>query len=57
LQPTDVGYLLLAQALQRSGRGSEAEQALAQGMRISRDPDQARLVAVQVSSEAGLSGN
>jgi len=37
LQPTDVGYLLLARALEQSGQTSRAQSAMAAAQRISRD--------------------
>jgi tetratricopeptide (TPR) repeat protein len=37
LQPSDVGYLLLAQALEKSGRNSEAQAAIAQAQRLSKN--------------------
>ena len=37
LQPSDVGYLLLAQALQQSGRSGEAQTAAQQAKFVSRD--------------------
>ncbi len=42
LQPSDVGYLLLAQALQQSGRSAEAQAAAQQAKFASRDLTDAR---------------
>jgi tetratricopeptide (TPR) repeat protein len=54
LAPTDVGYLLLAQALQKAGRIAEAEAAVEQARRISQDLAQARRRAAQVMSSVGM---
>jgi len=35
VEPTSVGYLLLAKALERDGRAEEAKQAYAQAQRLS----------------------
>jgi Flp pilus assembly protein TadD len=40
VQPTSVGYLLLAKALQRSGRAAEAQAAYEQAQRLSSDLSQ-----------------
>jgi Flp pilus assembly protein TadD len=45
LQPSDVGYLLLAQALEKSGRNSEAQSAMAQAQRLSKNIAGARQTA------------
>jgi protein O-mannosyl-transferase len=42
LQPADVGYLLLAGALEQSGRREEAQAATEKAKQLSRDIDQAR---------------
>jgi hypothetical protein len=55
--PTDVGYVLLEQALRRSGRSAEADDALAKAQRISTNISQARRSADQVLASAGLSAN
>jgi Flp pilus assembly protein TadD len=52
--PTDVGYLLLGQALHRGGRLSEAEEAYARARQISSNPDQARQRAAQVMASVGI---
>jgi protein O-mannosyl-transferase len=54
--PTDVGYLLLSQALYRSGDVSGAEQALTMSRQISRDFAQAQANAAEVLAAAGLKG-
>jgi tetratricopeptide (TPR) repeat protein len=54
VQPTDVGYLLLEQALRREGHASEADAARAQAERISQDLPQARETAAQVLVAAGI---
>ena len=53
-EPTDVNFLLLAQALRRAGRAAETDQAEAQAMRISQHPDDARKMAAQILATAGL---
>jgi len=55
--PTDVGYVLLEQALRRSGRSAEADDALAKVQRISTNISQARRSADQVLASAGLLAN
>jgi protein O-mannosyl-transferase len=57
VQPTDVGYVLLGQALRRAGRLTEADDALAKAQRISPNISRARLAASQVLESAGLSMN
>jgi protein O-mannosyl-transferase len=42
MQPSDVGYLLLAQALERNGRAAEAQAAYQEAAQVSGDIDQAR---------------
>ncbi|MGA8438670.1 MAG: tetratricopeptide repeat protein [Candidatus Sulfotelmatobacter sp.] len=54
VQPTDVGYLLLAQALRRAGRMPEADQAEQYAQQISSDLNQARQSAAQELASAGL---
>jgi uncharacterized protein HemY len=56
LQPNDVGYLLLAQALEQAGHKEEARAAGAQAERMSRDLDQARRGALQLLTESALAG-
>jgi Flp pilus assembly protein TadD len=45
LQPTDVGYLLLAHALQQAGRADEAGTALQRAAQLSRNLPQAQMQA------------
>jgi protein O-mannosyl-transferase len=45
LQPTDVGYLLLAKALQQAGKTAEAQAALQDAKRLSANLPQAQQVA------------
>jgi tetratricopeptide (TPR) repeat protein len=54
VQPTDVGYLLLAQALRKGGQPAEAGQAAAQAQRISPDLADARREAGLVLATAEL---
>jgi tetratricopeptide (TPR) repeat protein len=54
VQPTDVGYLLLAQALRKGGKLGEADQAAAQAQRISPDLADARREADLVLATAQL---
>jgi len=54
VEPSDVNYLLLAQALRRAGRVAEAEEALAQAQRISHDLAQAQQDAARVMASAGI---
>jgi tetratricopeptide (TPR) repeat protein len=54
VEPTEVGYLLLAQALRRGGRTAEADDALAQAQKISRDFAQAQHSAAQLLAAAGV---
>jgi protein O-mannosyl-transferase len=55
LAPTDVGYLLLAQALRRSGRVAEASDAEAQAARLSRDIVFARRSASKILEMSWIS--
>ena len=55
LEPSDVGYLLLEQALRRAGRLAEADDARAHAQRISHDFGQAQRSAAQVMAAAGVS--
>jgi protein O-mannosyl-transferase len=57
VEPTDVGYLLLAQALRREGKVAEAENAQAQAQRISPDISQARQSAAQILDTDGIQSN
>ncbi len=54
LEPSDVGYLLLEQALRRAGRLAEADDAVAHAQRISHDFAQAQRSAAQVMGAAGV---
>jgi tetratricopeptide (TPR) repeat protein len=56
VEPTDVGYLLLAQALRREGK-AEAENAQTQAQRISLDISQARQSAEQILDTDGIQNN
>jgi predicted Zn-dependent protease len=50
VQPTDVPYLLLARALEQSGRVKEAQAARAEAERVSTDLSQARQKVEQLLS-------
>lgn len=52
--PTDVGYLLLEQALRRAGRSVEAEEAAASAQRISQNITQAQQAASQMLAATGI---
>ncbi len=54
VEPTDVGYLLLAQALGRAGEVAEAGNAQVQAERISHDISQARRSAAQILDTDGI---
>lgn len=54
VDPSDVNFLLLAQALRRAGRLAEADAAAAQGQRISADWAQAQSAAGQFLFFAGV---
>ena len=54
VEASDVGYLLLEQALRRADRSAEADDARAHAQRISRDLAQARQSAAQVLAAAGI---
>jgi protein O-mannosyl-transferase len=54
LEPTDVGYLLLAQAWRAVGESAKAADATAQAQRISRDIDKAQRSAAEVLATAGI---
>lgn len=49
--PSDVGYLLLANALQESGRGNEAKLAYQQALKLSRDISQTRQRAAHLAGQ------
>jgi Flp pilus assembly protein TadD len=54
IDPSDVNFLLLAQALRRAGRPAEADVASTQAQKISADLSEAQIVAGQFLSAAGL---
>jgi protein O-mannosyl-transferase len=57
VEPTDVGYLLLAQALRRAGNIAEAENATAQAQHISHDIAKAQQEVVQILTTSGIQNN
>jgi tetratricopeptide (TPR) repeat protein len=57
VQPTDVGYVLLAQALRRAGRTEEADAALAQAQKISPNPGKLQKAAALVLATADIKGD
>jgi tetratricopeptide (TPR) repeat protein len=57
VQPTDVGYVLLAQALRRAGRPEEADGALAQAQRISPNLGKVQQAAALVLATADIKGD
>jgi protein O-mannosyl-transferase len=54
VEPTDVGYLLLAQVWRSAGESAKAEDAAAQAQHISRDIDKAQKSAAEVLATAGI---
>jgi tetratricopeptide (TPR) repeat protein len=54
VEPTDVSYLLLGQALRRAGRSAEADEANAHAQRIAHDLAQAQQSAAQIQAAAGI---
>jgi tetratricopeptide (TPR) repeat protein len=54
VEPSDVGYLLLEQALRRAGRSAEADDSRARAQRISHDFAQAWRSAGQALAAAGI---
>ena len=54
VEPSDVHYLLLAQALRRAGRKAEADDADAHAQKISHDFAEAQRSAAQVLAAAGI---
>jgi tetratricopeptide (TPR) repeat protein len=52
--PSDVGYLLLEQALRRAERSAEADDAGARARRISQDFVRAQQAAAQILASAGI---
>jgi tetratricopeptide (TPR) repeat protein len=57
VEPSDVGYLLLEQALRRAGRAADADDADAHAQRISQDFGQARRSAAQIAAAVGINPN
>jgi len=57
VEPSDVGYLLLEQALRRAGRAAEADDAEARAQKMSRDFAQARQSAAQIVAAVGIKEN
>jgi cytochrome c-type biogenesis protein CcmH/NrfG len=51
LEPSDVGYLLLANALRQGGRPDDANLAYQQAQRLSNDIAQAQQRAAQLSAQ------
>jgi Tfp pilus assembly protein PilF len=54
VESTDVGYLLLGQALRRAGRGREADDAFAHAQQISHDFAKAQESAAKILTSAGI---
>jgi Tfp pilus assembly protein PilF len=54
VEPTDVGYLMLEQALRKAGRLSEADNARAQAQRLSNNFTQSEISASKVLASAGI---
>jgi protein O-mannosyl-transferase len=57
VEPSDVGYLLMGQALRRAGRGREADDADAYAQKISHDIAKAQQTASQLLASAGIHGD
>jgi protein O-mannosyl-transferase len=57
IEPSDVGYLLLAQALRREGSASDADAAEAHAQQISHDLPQAQRTATQILASVGIHSN
>jgi tetratricopeptide (TPR) repeat protein len=57
IEPTDVGYLLLAQALRRNVRPLEANDAMAKAQRISPNVAHAQQSAAQILTSFGIQTN
>jgi protein O-mannosyl-transferase len=51
VDPSDVGYLLLAHALRQAGRHEDANRAYQQALRLSTDIDQAQQRAAQLAAQ------
>jgi tetratricopeptide (TPR) repeat protein len=54
VDPSDINFLLLSQALRQAGRSADANSAIAQAQMLSKDPKQAQVAAGQFLSLAGL---
>jgi tetratricopeptide (TPR) repeat protein len=54
IEATDVGYLLLGQALRRAGHLSEANDAFAHAQQISQDFSKAQQSAAKILTSAGI---
>jgi tetratricopeptide (TPR) repeat protein len=54
VEPTDVGYLLLAQAYSRAGQSAEARDAIAKGQSMSHNFVQAQQSAAEALAAAGI---
>ena len=54
VEPSDVGYLLLSQALRRAGRAADADASEAQARQMSHDFAQAQRSAAQMLVAAGI---
>jgi protein O-mannosyl-transferase len=57
VEPTDVGYLLLAQAYSRAGQSAEASDAIARAQSMSRDFAQTRKSADEALAAAGINNS
>jgi tetratricopeptide (TPR) repeat protein len=57
VEPGDVGYLVLAQALRRAGRSTEADDASGHAQRISHDFAQAQRSVGQILAAAGITSD
>ena len=57
LQPSDVGYLLLARALQQTGQGDAAQTAISEARRLSRDFPAAQRTVDAVLSQQTIVSN
>jgi Flp pilus assembly protein TadD len=54
VDPSDINFLLLSQALRQAGRSADANSAIAQAQKVSKDFSQAQIAAGQFLSLAGL---
>jgi protein O-mannosyl-transferase len=57
VEPSDVGYLLLGQALRQNGRAADAAAAETRAQQISRDLPQAQQSATQILASTGIHTN